>query len=138
MIVITENSEDFLLEGSQICILCESHEIIPLSFTISKKTYAPKMAAVIPYEYTQKGILKGSIFESTTCIISGCDEADSFKELYVPEENIKQVCKEIWDNPDKYSDYKKDSEKAYYNFLKYLYVKFPDGTEKSLHDVANS
>lgn len=138
MVVITENCEDFFLERSQICILCEGHEIMPLNFTISKKSYSPKTAAGIPYEYTQKGILKGSIFECTTCVISGCDEADSFKEMYVPKENIKQVCKEIWDNPDKYSDYKKDSEKAFYIFLKYLYVKFPNGTEKSLHDVANS
>lgn len=138
MYVITESSENFPLEKNQICILCEANEQISKIFTLNSCSYTQKIATGIPHEFVQKGIVKGSIFEHKTCIISGCDEADSFKELRVPEEKIKEVCKEIWDNPDKYSDYKKGSEGAYYHFLKYLYVKFPDGREENLCSIAKS
>ncbi len=138
MIVVTKSTEDISLEKNQICILCESNEQIPSTFALDGYTYVPKMAAGIPYDFVQKGITKGSILEHNTCVIHGCDQADSFEKIPVPEEKIKEMCKEIWDNPDKYSDYKKDSDGAFYGFLKYLYVTFPDGEEKSLHDVANS
>mgnify|MGYP001272942948 CR=1 FL=1 len=56
-------------------------------------------------------------------------------EKFVAPEDIEKVCQDIWDHPDKYSDYQAESDSAYYDFLKYLWVKFPDGTEKRLSDV---
>ncbi len=138
MIVVIKSTEDIYLGKNQICILCESNEQIPSTFTLDGYAYVSKMAAGIPYDFVQKDITKGSIFEHSTCVISGCDQADSFKKMLVPEESIKQVCKEIWDNPDKYSDHRKGTDDAFYGFLKYLYVTFPDGKEKSLYDVVNS
>lgn len=58
-------------------------------------------------------------------------------ELFVPTEDIKDVCQDIWDNPDKYSDYKKGSESAYYKFLKFLWVEYPDGSEDRLVDLVD-
>lgn len=57
-------------------------------------------------------------------------------ERFVAPEDIKSVCLDIWRHPDKYSDYQADSDSAYYKFLKYLWVEFPDGTTKRLADVA--
>jgi len=54
-------------------------------------------------------------------------------EKKVPVDKINEVCADIWNNPKQYCDY--DGESAYYNFLKYLWVEFPDGSEKRLVDV---
>ena len=58
-------------------------------------------------------------------------------ELFVPIKDIKEICQDIWDNPDKYSDYKKGSEYAYYKFLKFLWVQYPDGSEDRLVDLVD-
>ena len=55
-------------------------------------------------------------------------------ERFVPVEDVKKMCQDIWDHPDKYSDYQPNSEEAYYDFLKYLWVKFPDGRDERLDD----
>ena len=70
----------------------------------------------------------------TICKIRGVDNALDFKKNCDVSE-VKEICQDIWDNPDKYSDHKKDSESAYYDFLKFLYVKYPDGKELHLTDV---
>lgn len=46
--------------------------------------------------------------------------------------NLPYRVKHIWDNPSQYSDYQDGSEDAYYNFLKYLWIIFPDGKEMQL------
>ena len=58
-------------------------------------------------------------------------------DKHVPESEIVKVCQDIWDNPSKYSDYKNDSAEVYYYFLKYLWVKYPDGKEIRLAEIAN-
>ncbi len=66
------------------------------------------------------------------CYIYGSEV--TFKK-YVPLEKIQEVCQDIWDNPDQYSEYEKDSDAAYYDFLKFLWVKFPNGEHKRLDDL---
>jgi hypothetical protein len=44
---------------------------------------------------------------------------------------IYNICKDIWDNPEKYYEYEGDS---YYDFLKYLWVKV-SGHDIKLSDV---
>ena len=58
--------------------------------------------------------------------------------MEVPEKKIREKCKKIWNNPEGYSDYKNGSDAAYYNFLKYLWVQYPDGKELRLTDIAES
>lgn len=57
-----------------------------------------------------------------------------FEKIVAPED-IRAVCQDIWDHPDKYSEYPAKSEAAYYEFLKYLWVVFPNETEKQLVDI---
>lgn len=66
------------------------------------------------------------------CLIRG---SEIEFEKFVAPEDVEKVCQDIWDHPDKYSDYQAESDSAYYDFLKYLWVEFPDGTEKRLGDV---
>jgi len=46
--------------------------------------------------------------------------------------NLRYRAQHIWDNPSQYSDYPDGSDDAYYNFLKYLWVVFPDGKQVQL------
>lgn len=43
--------------------------------------------------------------------------------LPIPRSQLIEKCQDIWNNPEKYSDYKNGSDAAYYDFLKYLRVK---------------
>jgi len=79
--------------------------------------------------------LRKSETEKTICKIRGADNAYGFKKNCDISE-IVECCQDIWDNPEKYSDY--SGESAYYDFLKYLYVKYPDGTEVNLTDIVNT
>jgi len=56
-------------------------------------------------------------------------------EKFVAPEDVKAVCQDIWDHPDKYSKYSYGSEDAYYEFLKFLWVEFPDGRYERLTDL---
>jgi len=56
-------------------------------------------------------------------------------EMDVPEENLVRTCQYIWDNPQEFSDFKANSEGAYYGFLKFLWGRRPDGTEYRLDDI---
>ena len=56
-------------------------------------------------------------------------------EKYVSPKKIKKVCQKIWNKPQKYSAY--GGESAYYDFLKFLWVKFPDGKEERLCNMVN-
>ena len=55
-------------------------------------------------------------------------------EKFVSPEDVKAVCQDIWDHPDKYSDFQSASEAAYYEFIKFLWVEFPDGRDERLDD----
>lgn len=70
--------------------------------------------------------------KSTLCEIYGSEI--KFSE-FVDENLVTERAKEIWSNPDKYSDFRKGSDLSYYGFLKFLWVRFPDGTEKRLGDI---
>ena len=59
-----------------------------------------------------------------------------FKTMIVPMSEIVSKCKHIWEHPEKYSSYAAGSEDAWYRFLKYLWVRMPDGTDKRLADIA--
>ena len=70
-----------------------------------------------------------------TCSISGADGVD-FQLDTIPEARLQEIAQYIWDNPGKHSDYAiGSSDDAYYRFLKYLWVKYPDGQEKRLADI---
>jgi len=77
--------------------------------------------------------LRNSLTKKTTlCEIYGTEIR--FSE-FVDEDLIVERAKEIWNNPDKYSDFKKGSDLSYYGFLKFLWIKYPDGTERRLADI---
>lgn len=65
-------------------------------------------------------------------------QSRSFNDIYVDESRVVVKCKQIWNNPEKYSRYKYGTEDAYYKFLKFLWVKYPDGKEQQLADIANN
>lgn len=69
-----------------------------------------------------------------TCKIYGSEI--SFEKV-VPLDNIVEVCQDMWAHADKYSEYQANSESAYYKFLKFLWVKFPDGEDKRLDDLVH-
>ena len=48
---------------------------------------------------------------------------------YCLESDLPEVTKHIWDHPSEYSDYKDGSEKAWSEFIKYLWIKFPNNRE---------
>lgn len=58
--------------------------------------------------------------------------------LEVEECDIKTKAMHIWNHPSKYSDYNDGSEKAYYSFLKFLWIKYPDGKEIQLARFVNN
>ncbi len=109
---------------------------------------------IVPHK---KGCFIGAPFEETSTYICGLSaqtrwnnrgETDKTKlgplclvraaeivfELDIPMSEIRVVAKDIYDHPSQYSDYSDDSEASYYNFLKYLYITFPDGKEERLVD----
>ena len=47
--------------------------------------------------------------------------------LEVPLAELEVKCQDIWKNASKYSHYRDESEEAYYDFTKFLWVKYPDG-----------
>lgn len=79
--------------------------------------------------------LRQSEIENTICKIRGADKAYGFKKDCDISE-LKKVCQDIWNRPEKYSDYS-GGETAYYEFLKYLWVEFPDGTNENLCDIVD-
>ena len=66
------------------------------------------------------------------CHITGSEI--TFDE-WVPQDKIRERCQEIWDHPEKVSSYPAKSEDAYYRFLKFLWVEFPDGSQQRLDDL---
>ena len=68
----------------------------------------------------------------TVCIIFGVDKAEGFSMSFECGKSFDIVCRNIWENPDAY--YTPDH---WEEFLKYLWVKLPDGKEKRLADIIN-
>jgi hypothetical protein len=63
------------------------------------------------------------------CTIEG-SEIDF--DMKVPEEKIVEVATEIWDHPSNHCDYKDGSDASFYSFLKFLWIKFPNGRVEQL------
>jgi dCMP deaminase len=59
-------------------------------------------------------------------------------DLEVELSSISEVAKDIWKFPNIYSEYKNGSEDAYYKFLKFLWIEFPNGEEVSLPNYVDS
>ncbi|MHA1948315.1 MAG: hypothetical protein ACW99G_03605 [Candidatus Thorarchaeota archaeon] len=66
------------------------------------------------------------------CKITGSEVEFS---LEVPESEIVAKAKHIFENPLEYSDY--NGEAAYYHFLKFLWIEYPNGDEKRLADICS-
>lgn len=66
--------------------------------------------------------------------ITGADSAGSFNISFSDERMTLKIAQDIWDNPKKYWDIE-DDDNAYYEFLKFLWVEYPDGKEERLTDV---
>src|SRR4030042_2940396 len=75
----------------------------------------------------QLEVLKG------ICTIFGSEI--QFEEKVVIAD-VAAKCYHLPNNPGLYSDYQNNTDGAYYGFLKFLWVRFPDGTEKQLMLVA--
>ena len=58
-------------------------------------------------------------------------------ELFVSEKDFKEKVTNIWDNPSNYWDVKNLSDEAYYDFIKFLWIDFPNGETVRLADYAN-
>jgi len=57
-------------------------------------------------------------------------------EEKIASADVAAKCYHIAKNPSLYSDYPNNSEEAYYEFLRFLWVKYPDGKEERLMVVA--
>ncbi len=69
-----------------------------------------------------------------TCHIFG-SEVD-FEHYCLPED-VERVCQDIWDHPDNYSKWLPGSERAWTEFLKFLWVEMADGKEVQLAKMVN-
>lgn len=134
MLILTSKSSPHLSKR-EILVLTKPGETVT-EVELGELMYEVYSKKVLPAEYSQKGYTKAELFQCNQCIIKGCDEASNFRKV-VNLNEVEAVAKDIWNNPDKYSDYKKGSEASYYHFLKYLDIEYPDGTEKRLADVLN-
>lgn len=127
----------FKLKKNQIVILCKVDEVAPEEINFNGTNYSYYADTTFSKELQDAGYVIGKKLQTTDHVIQGCDEAESFNKI-VSEKDLVAVASDIWNNPDKYSDYKKGSDGSYYHFLKYLFVVYPDGSEKPLGDIAIS
>jgi len=74
---------------------------------------------------------------SRVCYIVGYDKASWFIPIITTEKEVVQICIDIWDHPSRYSKYEDKSEEAFYEFVKFLWVNYQDGTSKRLMKVAH-
>ena len=68
-------------------------------------------------------VFKKEITNITTCRIYGLESAEEF-EYFCNEENLKEVCLDIWNNPEKWAERRLGD--VYYDFLKYIWILYPD------------
>jgi len=71
------------------------------------------------------------------CIIFGTNKQKTFEKIVVDIKDVKAKCFDIWENVSNYSEYKNGSEEAFYEFSKFLWVKFPNGSEERLSALAH-
>lgn len=132
---IQTHSKSSKLTKNQILVLCKENEVIPEEIHLNGIVYTHYADTSISKELQAQDYVVGKTFQTNNCVIHGCDNASDFKKN-VPESEIIAVASDIWNNPQKYSKYAKDSDDSYDCFLKYLDITYPDGSEKRLVDVA--
>lgn len=76
----------------------------------------------------------GLVSDSKHYLIYGMEKAEDFKKE-VEEEDLVSVCWDIWEHPDKYAGH--PLGEPYYDFLKYLWVRYPDGEEIRLAEIVD-
>lgn len=64
--------------------------------------------------------------------------SESDFKLSVPEDTYRMTVKHIWERPEFYTNVKSQSSEAYYSFLKYLWIKLPNGEELRLADAVQT
>jgi hypothetical protein len=56
--------------------------------------------------------------------------------MHVKESDLERVVRHIWEHPSRYHDVgRDDSTRAYYSFLKYLWIEYQDGSEVRLAEI---
>jgi hypothetical protein len=127
-----------ITERNEVAILFSSDEQVLSEIKLEGRgTYKKVKAGSISEEFTEKGFLKCQIYRFNGCVIYGVDKASDWTALFVKESDIVEKCKDIWENPDKYSQYQKNTEDAFYQFLKFLWVYKPNQQDIRLVDLVS-
>lgn len=69
--------------------------------------------------------------------IFGCDICSDFEILLSEKSLVNRIAQDIWDNPRDYYDIDQE-ENEYYEFIKFLWIKYPDGKEVRLSDIVKT
>ena len=69
------------------------------------------------------------VSEDRECVIYGADVCNGF-ELRVSEMGLRDQAEDVWNNPERYNDH--------YDFLKYLWVRSPEGKVQRFYDYCKS
>lgn len=77
---------------------------------------------------------EGEETKKRTCMIFGSEIEFCIRDIAAAD--LQGAVKEIWEHPSKHWDVKDGSEDAYYHFLKFLWIRYPDGKEERLTDFA--
>lgn len=117
-----KNGRCFLSRGKtpnriRISMPVESFKNIAKQFLLSE----PSRMQVSRCEETAK------IF---TCEINGTGFP-----ITVPMSELAEKAQEIWDHPNRFCNVEPGTSEAYYDFLKFLWVEYPDGSERRLVDI---
>ena len=77
-----------------------------------------------------------------TYVIFGVDKARDFKMAVSSQEDVIKLANDLWKTPEDYVDIELDDDDDgsgyYYEFLKFLYVRFSDGNEAYLPDLVDT
>jgi hypothetical protein len=87
--------------------------------------------------FLYKELLTAFIGNSNKYKIVGSDKAKSFSIGFSDEDTMLQTAQDIWNNPHDYYKFHKDDDE-YYEFLKFLWIEYPNGNEERLTDCINT
>lgn len=74
---------------------------------------------------------------SEMALIFGVAKAADFREFRAIKD-LESRCEHIWNNAHRFADVTQYGEDAWFNFLKYLWVRLPDGEEKRITEFVPS
>lgn len=123
-----------------LCISAESQKKAKYAFDFLQKKYPDKKFRLIEAKdslvsFASTGFVvecNSKQTEISVCRIVGADKASGFI-FHVAEGELRERCQDIWDHA---GDYCKVND-PYNDFLKYLWVEYPDGEERRLCEVIN-